>query len=230
MFKKMLICIDPFPPDLGLLACAASLKQAGAEEAVLAHIIVSDAPGLEKMLVAQAEPEMERQRNILEEAGLRVTIEMPVGYPAKELYELAEHHDASVMVIGSHGRGFLESMSLAASALGNVSAKLLHIARRPVLLIRTGRTSAKETERQCPLFTRILFPTDFSDTGEIALAYLENLVRAIHCPVALLHVQDRSRPAPHPPPPHPATAKPCPKPAAADEALAGTGRSAAGGH
>ena len=64
MFRKILLGVDLYPTNLGILSCAASLKDTGAEEVVLAHIIISDAPGLEKMLVTQAGPEMERQRSI----------------------------------------------------------------------------------------------------------------------------------------------------------------------
>lgn len=197
MFRKILLCVDLYPANHGLLSCAASLKHLGAEEIVLAHIIVSDAPGLEKMLVTQARPEMERQKKVLEDAGFSVTIEMPVGSPAQTLNKLAENHDASIIIIGTHGRGLFESMTLAGSALGNISTKLLHIARRPVLLVRTAKSEAEGIQKQCALFTHILFPTDFSDTSEIALAYLETLVRTIHFPVTLLYIQDRSRAALH---------------------------------
>lgn len=88
-------------------------------------------------------------------------------------------------------------MILASSPLGNVSAKLLHTTRRPLLLI-PGTLPALEAGRELPdLFSHILYPTDFSDTAEIAFAYLETVVRATNCPATLLHVQDRSRPAPH---------------------------------
>ena len=195
MFTKILVCVDPFTPNRKLLSCVAFLKQLGAAHVVLGHVIVADTPGLDKMLLTQARPEMERQKKILEAAGLAVAIEMPVGYPPRALNDLAETHDVSVIVIGTHGRGLLESMTLAGSPLGNVSAKLLQKCRRPVLLVRTAVPDKKEGTDECNLFTRVLFPTDFSDTAEVALLYLETLVRAIHCPVTLLHVQE-DRPLP----------------------------------
>jgi len=197
MFKKILVCVDPYPPDHNLISCAVSLKKLGAEEVVLAHIIVDAPPGLDKTLIAQARPELERQKQILEEAGLKPSIAIQSGIPAHALNDLAEKEDASVIIIGAQGRGLLESITLAGNPLGNVSAKLLHITRRPLLLI-PGALPAMEAGRELPdLFAHILYPTDFSDTAEIAFAYLESVVRATQCPVTMLHVQDRSKPAPH---------------------------------
>lgn len=197
MFKKILVCVDPYPPDNKLISCAVSLKKLGAEEVVLAHILVDAPSGLDGMLISQARPEMERQKHLLEEAGLRASITMETGIPAPSLNSLAEKEDVSLIIIGAQGRGLLESITLAGSPLGNVSAKLLHISRRPVLLI-PGGLPAKDSGGEFPdPFARLLYPTDFSDTAEIAFAYLETMVRATQCPIIMLHVQNRSRPAPH---------------------------------
>jgi len=198
MFRRVLVCIDIFSPDENLIPCTVSLKNLGVEEVVLAHVIyVANTPGIDGMLTAQARPEMDRWKKILEDAGLTVAIEMPLGLPAHALNDLAEANDVSLIVIGTHGRGLAESIVLGGVALGNVSAKLLHIARRPVLLVRST-IPGEEAAREClDLFAHILFPTDFSDTAEIAFAYLETVVRSMKCPVTLLHVQDQVRPAPY---------------------------------
>ncbi len=195
MFKRILVCVDPSVPDENILACCAQMKTLGIEEAILAHVIyVANTPGLEKMLAEQARPEMERQKSLLEKSGLKVTIEMPLGVPAPALHSLAEKHDVSVIVIGTHGRGVTESIVLQRVALGNVCTKLLHFTSRPVLLIRST-IPTDECIRECrELFSRVLFPTDFSDTAEVAFVYLERVVRATRCQVTLLHVRDHARP------------------------------------
>ena len=198
MFRRVLVCIDIFPPDEKLISCAAYLKNMGVEEVVLAHVIyVAKTPGLDGMLTAQARPEMERQKKRLEDAGLNVAIEMPLGLPAHALNDLAEANDVSLIVIGTHGRGLAESIALGSVVLGNVSAKLLHITRRPVLLVRSTMPGENAVLGCRDLFAHILFPTDFSNTAEIAFAYLETVVRTMECPVTLLHVQDQVRPAPY---------------------------------
>ncbi|MHB8791612.1 MAG: universal stress protein [Desulfobulbaceae bacterium] len=196
MFTKILVCVDPYPSNLQILSCTASLKSLGAEQIILAHAILTDTPGVEKMLRAQAEPELARLKKVLETAGFAVVMEMPPGHPPQALLDLAEKHDVSVIVIGTHGRGLFESMTLIGSSLGNVSAKLLQKTSRPVLLVRnTNKTAENETLIPCNVLNHVLFPLDFSDASEAALAYLETLVRAVHCPVTLLHAQEeRTRP------------------------------------
>ena len=192
MFNKILVCVDPYPPGDNLLCCVFPMKQCGAKEIILAYILNADTPqALGGMVLAQTQPEMERQQKLLEEVGFAVTLAMPRGVPAQALHDLAETEEVSLIVIGTHGRRLPSTL-----ALGSVSSKLLHLTRRPVLLSRAGM--AEKATHDCQeLFSHLLFPTDFSDPAEIAFAYLETLIRARKCRVTLLHVQDGARPAPH---------------------------------
>ena len=192
MFNKILVCVDPYPPGDNLMCCVIPLQNCGAKEVVLAHILEADTHELDSMLLALARPEMERQQKLLEAAGFKVTVTVPRGKPARTLHDLAEKYDVSVIVVGSHGRGLPETI-----ALGSVSAKLLNITRRPVLLSRAAMSKKAAPEEHRNLFAHILFPTDFSDTGEVAFAYLETLVKDTNCQVTLLHVRDGERRAPH---------------------------------
>ncbi|MFZ5773906.1 MAG: universal stress protein [Thermodesulfobacteriota bacterium] len=197
MFTKLLLCVDPYPPGDALVSRAIAMRELGAREVVLAHVLADAPHALDATLREQARPELERQQRLLEEAGFQTSIHMAAGHPAHALNALAEQENVSVILIGAHGGGLLESIALAASPLGNVSAKLLHQSRRPVLLVPTAPPAGEKGGATGELFSRILFPTDFSDTAEIAFAYLDGLLRARPCPVTLLHVQERARPAPH---------------------------------
>jgi nucleotide-binding universal stress UspA family protein len=192
MFNKILVCVDPYPPGDTLLSSVIPLKECGAREVILAYIFETDTPGLDNMLIAQARPEMERQQRLMEGAGFKVTMVIQRGVPAQDLHNLAETHDVSVIAIGTHGRGLPETI-----VLGSVSARLLHLNRRPVLLSRTTIPEKAAAPAGRDLFAHILFPTDFSDTAEVAFAYLETMVSATDCQVTLLHVQDGDRPARH---------------------------------
>ncbi|MCX5870394.1 MAG: universal stress protein [Deltaproteobacteria bacterium] len=192
MFNKILVCVDPYPPGNTLLSCVLPLKNCGATEVILAHIFEADTPGLDNMLLAQARPEMERQQRLLEEAGFKVSMVIRRGVPAQDLHNLAEMHDVSVIAVGTHGRGLPEAI-----ALGSVSARLLHTTHRPVLLNRATMPEKAAAPASRDLFAHILFPTDFSDTAEVAFTYLETMVSATNCRATLLHVQDNDRPAPH---------------------------------
>ena len=185
MFRKMLVCTDLSPASDALIQCVGELKVLGMEEAILTHVIyVANTPGLEEMLAEEARPVLERQKKILEDQGIGVTVEMPFGLPVHTLNETAEKHDVSAILIGSHGKGILQT-----ATLGSVSAKLIHETRRPVLLARIALLEEGKCEVVCrKMFARVLFPTDFSETAEKALDYLGKIALETKCPVTVMHV------------------------------------------
>ena len=185
MFKKMLLCTDLSPAADAIIHCVEELKCVGMEEVILTHVIyVANTPGLEEMLIEEARPVLERQKEALEARGVKATVEMPFGLPAHALNETAEKHDVSAIVIGSHGKGILQ-----ATTLGSVSSKLLHQTRRPVLLARIALLEEGKCQAVCrKLFARVLFPTDFSEAAERALDYLGKIALETGCPVTVLHV------------------------------------------
>jgi nucleotide-binding universal stress UspA family protein len=57
-------------------------------------------------------------------------IRVTVGHPPEEILNIAEEESCDVIVMGSHGKGFL-----AHTFLGSVSSAVLHRTRKPVLTI-----------------------------------------------------------------------------------------------
>jgi len=55
---------------------------------------------------------------------------VPVGYPPEEIWNAADKEGCDVIVIGTHGKGFL-----AHAFLGSVSNAVLHRTRKPVFII-----------------------------------------------------------------------------------------------
>jgi nucleotide-binding universal stress UspA family protein len=55
---------------------------------------------------------------------------VPVGYPANEILSAADEERCDVIVLGTHGKGFL-----AHTFLGSVSNAVLHRTRKPVFII-----------------------------------------------------------------------------------------------
>jgi len=53
------------------------------------------------------------------------------GYAAREIVEDAKSHDVGVIIMGSRGRG-----DLAGLVLGSTAHKVIHLADRPVLVVR----------------------------------------------------------------------------------------------
>jgi nucleotide-binding universal stress UspA family protein len=53
------------------------------------------------------------------------------GYAAREIVEDAKLHDVNLIVMGSRGRGDLVGL-----VLGSTAHKVIHLADRPVLVVR----------------------------------------------------------------------------------------------
>lgn len=197
VFRKLLAGTDFTPASDAVLSCLGQLKALGLEEVVLTHVVyVAHSVGLAETLTEQAQPELARQKELLESQGLCVRTEALLGVPAHALADRADEEDVSAIVIGSHSKSLLHGL-----LAGSVSLGLLGITTKPVLLVRVQIASAAEGE-SCRLvcarlFEQILFPTDFSETAERAFHYLQHIVGATRSRVTLLHVQDRSRLSPH---------------------------------
>jgi nucleotide-binding universal stress UspA family protein len=70
----------------------------------------------------------------LEQAGVPTKLELVrafAGHVAKIIVDAARDHGAGVIVLGSRGRG-----DLSALLLGSVAHKVIHLADRPVLVVR----------------------------------------------------------------------------------------------
>jgi nucleotide-binding universal stress UspA family protein len=55
---------------------------------------------------------------------------IPIGYPVEEILETAKEEDCDVIVLGTHGKGFLKQ-----AFLGNVAVKVLERTRKPVFIV-----------------------------------------------------------------------------------------------
>ncbi len=70
----------------------------------------------------------------LTQAGVRahaVVRDTIFGHAASEIIEDAREHEAGIIVMGSRGRG-----DLAGLVLGSTAHKVIHLADRPVLVVR----------------------------------------------------------------------------------------------
>jgi len=192
MLSRVLIASDGSEATDHMMDCATDLVRVGARQATLVHVFhVRDVGGLSEQLRQAMLPQLEAQRKILEEAGLQVKVETPVGIPFVEINRLAVERRADLIVVGSLGASLIGDV-----LLGSTAYSVIRTASIPVLLIRIevaeGTTDGARCRALCAgLFRHILFPTDFSDTAERAQACLEYIVREGHSEVTLLHVQDQ---------------------------------------
>ena len=86
---------------------------------------------LNARIIRHAREKMQELTAMLEEVGLEVEPLIISGVPAKEIVKIADSRDASLIVVGSHGRS-----NLASALMGSVSEKVIRTAKQPVLVVR----------------------------------------------------------------------------------------------
>lgn len=175
MFQTIVFATDLSPAWGEIIACAGEFKALGCSRVILANVIVAKfLVGLEEMLRADVRPKLEALRRQLEDQGLQVEVEMPIGLPAYSLNDIACRHGADLIVVGSHGTALWRE-----AVLGCFTCAVLHHARYPTLLInvRAARTQGEDPCRlHCgSLLRHVLLPTDFSGIGVRAGEFVGNL-------------------------------------------------------
>jgi nucleotide-binding universal stress UspA family protein len=142
---------------------------------------------LSKDLVSSAESGVQKVK--LPSAAERAKVQRFVlsGSPASEVVDHAERHKADLVVIGTRGHG-----AVARFFLGSVADRVLHEAHCPVLLTKKPKGEIKHPKRKSKPFGRILFPTDFSDTANLALDRAVALAEDMDAQLFVMHVVDDS--------------------------------------
>ena len=145
MFNKIL-----HPTDFSDVAAKAldyikQLKDAGAREVTLLHVInqrIIDGLRRHAMLDRDILKWKEKAQGIareslvemskdLENIGFTVKHIVRTGFPWREILDVEENENPSLIVIGSHGRTNLGDMFL-----GSVSDRVIRKCRRPVMVIK----------------------------------------------------------------------------------------------
>ena len=175
--KKIILCLTKIP---------------GINEIVLQHVV--DATHYTKRgwthepHIRNAKIQLGEEKELLEDIGFSVTVAVDVitsGDIATAILKRAKSENVSFIVMGSRGRGLIKGL-----LLGSVSADVLRYGKTHLLLLRNnliGEAEGAVFKRHCPgIFSRVLFPTDFSRPADEALSFLKDLegVGEIH----VLHV------------------------------------------
>jgi nucleotide-binding universal stress UspA family protein len=196
MFEKVLIATDLSLASESIVNCGEAFKQLGAEKAILCHALgLKHLEDLKYQLLPLVEPRLKKQRDILEQSGLKTEIIIAPGIPSIEIHRISEEKDISLIIIGSHGESLASHVFF---KFGGVASEVLHSHKKPLLLVRTE--VIKENEREvcvqvsCSDFReKVLFATDFSDNSHRAFLYVEEIVKRGCKDVTLIHVQDKAR-------------------------------------
>lgn len=145
MFRKIL-----YPTDFSDVASKAlgyikQLKDAGAQQVIILHVInqriidglrrhaILDKDILQWQEKAKeiAEGSLAEMSKALENIGFTVKPVITTGFPWREILEMEEKENPSLIVIGSHGRSNLRDMFL-----GAVSDRVIRKSKGPVMVIK----------------------------------------------------------------------------------------------
>ena len=185
IFATIVLATDLSPAWNDIVACGGEFCALGASRAILTHVLT---PGHPSGPEAQAEAEsyLKVQARQLETQGLPTILEIPSGPPGQSVNRVAQKHDASLVVLGTHGKSLWRE-----GVLGSFSSAVLHQARYPILLLPVRISEKRLTPCclwKCPeLLRHVLFPTDFSEVAAAALVVLELLAPRGVAQVTLLH-------------------------------------------
>jgi len=137
--KKILVAVDGSEPSLHAARLALALAQAtGAQLTITYCVAPMLIPGQVPFTVVAdvVKAEVERGKQLLEETARAlgdpsIRTAMLEGSPAERIAEEAENEDFEMVVVGSRGRG-----AVARVLLGSTADRLVHICRKPVLVVR----------------------------------------------------------------------------------------------
>ncbi len=144
MFKKIVYPTDFSTEAVRALGFVRKLKDAGAKEVVLLHIIdrrglsdlsrfaTKDIADIVDELEVKARKELQKIEKELHDLGFKVTIRIEQGDPFKEILRVEEEEDSSLIVIGARGK----ADTFPAVLLGSVSYNLVRKATCPVLVVK----------------------------------------------------------------------------------------------
>ena len=144
MFEKILYPIDFSDVSLKALSVVKQLKDAGAKEVVILHVIDSrffDAmawyahkKNLKEIgddLENEAKNQIAPIENELVDSGFNVKIRVVKGVPSSVILRVEKEENVSTIVIGSHGMSNLEEM-----LIGSVTEKVVRRAQSLVVVVK----------------------------------------------------------------------------------------------
>ena len=198
MYKKILYLTAFEEFHLAVLSCLLNFKKVGTEEIVVAHVIYSTqfpkvhegyvlrlAEALRNLLNAK----MDEAAKVIESAGIRAKKRVELGVPYEEILKIAEEEKVSLIVSGRERKGFLGEIFV-----GSTTDRIVRHGNIPVYIPKYPGIHGADKEaciRFCgKLFSRILYPTDWSDCARKTLDYVKQCKNAGVEEVVVAHIMD----------------------------------------
>lgn len=127
--RRGLLATDFSHPSQAAEKAATDLARLGAHVDVL-HVLSPDSSRIYARWPKMAQVALSYIADDITAAGGTAEAHLVTGKPSEEIARLAAEHDTDLIVIGKHGQGWVESITI-----GSTAANLCEIARRPVLVV-----------------------------------------------------------------------------------------------
>jgi nucleotide-binding universal stress UspA family protein len=138
MYEKLLVAVDHSDITERVLAAARDLALLSSGEVWVLHLREREVMPRTGLIATEttddAKADVDAAVAELTEAGVKahgIVRNTIYGYAAREIIAEAKAEDVSAIIMGSRGRG-----DLAGLVLGSTAHKVIHLADRPVLVVR----------------------------------------------------------------------------------------------
>jgi len=175
MFEKILVPTDFSKHAKKVIECVGEIP--GIKQVVLLSVISRSAitrvwdPVAE---LKEVEARLMEEKNLIASPGIEVkvrAVSVLEGEIGNAVQRVAEEEKASLVAMGARGKSRIQS-----ALLGSVSRHALRFGDTHLLIMRYKILDSGEMEKHCArVFSKVLFPTDFSQPAEVALSFLKNI-------------------------------------------------------
>ena len=138
MYERLLVAVDHSEASARVLAAARDLASLSQGKVWVLHLrekeVIAQMGDVPSESDAEADQAVREGVDLLRQAGIDAEGEVrqtTFGHAAREIVADAKEHDASVIIMGSRGRG-----GFAGALLGSTAHKVIHLTDRPVMVVR----------------------------------------------------------------------------------------------
>ncbi len=179
MFEKVLFATDLSVYAHKTLECIADIPCI--KEVVLLHAVDASHPSKHGWIygpqIEETKIRLEEQKEFLESLGLEAKLKVDViteGNISHAILKTADEENVSLIVMNAHGKSLIKGL-----LLGSVALDVMRHAKTDVLLMRYKLVESLDAEKLqifCDkIFSKVVYPTDFSKPAEKALSLLREL-------------------------------------------------------
>ncbi|HWP96336.1 MAG TPA: universal stress protein [Syntrophomonadaceae bacterium] len=175
IIKKVLLASDFSEASLQLIDRISEFKPLGLEEVILVHVVDVGIP-MTTVNVFQTYDEeiLKKQKESIEVLDLKVTVMVPLGFPASEIVRIAEEEKVSLITIASHGKGIIQRLFL-----GSTTTDVIRTSTVPVLVEKRSSVDKDSLVMKKSLFKKVLLPIDFSEYSQRVLDEIKDLPQLV---------------------------------------------------